>query len=244
MKKDAGAEYGTVRYWDAALAHWTHAVERQPNLALGAFKSFADSKRWKDAARFGLMLVEQSPMDSHSWLSVAPVLALASDEDAYRDFCSRMSKQFSQTENTQAAVHTCKVCLLLPTTLELAKLSAKPMTTSLEDGTTPRQLVGYRWGLKALLAYRDGDASLALDYVKKAEESNVDYYAQAQNLVIRALAENELGRLDDALKSQQEAAKVIAKLEENPANRSHRDVLMAQMLLRELQATSDKNATP
>ena len=244
LKKKAGAEYGSAEYWDAALAHWTHAVERDPDMALSAFNSFAEAKRWKDTARFGLMLVEQSPADSHSWLTAAPVLALAGDEGAYLNFCRRMSQQFSQTENTQAASHTCKVCLLLPATLELAKLSAKPMTTALEGGTTPSQLLGYRWGLKALLAYREGNANLALDYLKKAEESKVDEFAQAQNLVIQTLAEDKLGRSDDALKSQQMAAKAIAKLEENPATSHHRDLLIAQVLLREVQAAGEKRKEP
>ena len=191
-----------------------------------------------------LLVKDDKQTLSRSWLNVAPILELAGDKDAYRNFCSRMSKQFSETENTQDATHTCKVCLLLPATLDLAQLSAKPVTTSLEDGTPPSELLANRWGLNALLAYREGDANLALDCLKKAEESNVDDYAQAQNLVIQALAEQKLDRSDDALRSQQLAAKAIAKLEENPGSSGHRDLLIAQVLLREVQAASDKRKEP
>ena len=67
---------------------------------------------------------------------------------------------------------------------------------------------------------------------------------EAQNLVIQALAENKLGRSDDALRSQQLAAKAIAKLEENPGSSGHGDLLIAQVLLREVQAVSDNRKAP
>ena len=104
--------------------------------------------------------------------------------------------------------------------------------------------MAFRWGLKALLAYRDDDAKSALEYLQKAHESDASDFAQAQNLIIRSLAEQTLGNSDVARESQQQAAEVIARLEQDPHNRGNADLLIAQILMREFQAASDNKAAP
>lgn len=79
------AAYAATEQWDLAQADWMRAILQQPNLAQTAFERLKQAGRWSEAAKFGLMLVEQQPDDSLVWLGIAPVLVLAGDEADYTD---------------------------------------------------------------------------------------------------------------------------------------------------------------
>ena len=244
LRKNSDFEYGSPEYWEAAVAYWTEAVEKNSEVAATAYRSCVNAERWSDAVPFGTRLLETESATSVQWLNVATTVALAGDAAAHREFCTRMAHRFESAEGSSEATHVCKSSLLLPGSADLAKQFEKTIVDELEKGESPSGLLAFRWGLRGLLAFRDGDADQALEYLQKAEETNGTEFAKAQNLAIRALAEYKLGKLDESRASQMQAAKIIEQLKQEPANRSHADLLIAQILLREAQAASDSKVTP
>ena len=167
------------------------------------------------------------------WLGVITTIALTSDSELHRDYCEKMVKRFESAEGSSVATHICKSCLLLPGCEDIANRFEKPVAEELESGNTSRAFVAFRWGLRALLACRNGDAKLALEYLQKAEGIPATEMAKAQNLAIRALAQGKLGMRSESSESRALAEKIVEGLERDPVFNSHQDLLIARILLRE-----------
>lgn len=240
------AAYVATEQWDLAMADWTRAIQRQSDLAQSAFVRWKQAGRWSEAAKFGLMLVEQKPDDSLVWLGVAPVLVLAGDEADYPEFCRRMVRQFGEAPDFRNAENTCKACLLRPDTIDLARLSGNTLAKALDDGTSTAwsQFLIYRWGSRALLAYRSGDAASAVTYVTKSEELNPVEFAHAFNLAVRSLAQHQLGQQEEARSDLDQASQLVNRLQRFANNQGHQDLLIAQILLREAETKINGQAKP
>ncbi len=111
------------------------------------------------------------------------------------------------------------------------------------SGKTDPAFQTFRWGLRALLAYRGGDAQKALEYIQKGEEANGPVLAKAQNLLIQAMAQHHLGKHDKAKESFTAATKLIDMAEGVPSLRAHADLLMTRLMTTEYrQLAGDKEA--
>lgn len=224
--------HAASQHWEQSKADWLRAVQDQPNLALKAFDHFKQSERWSEASSFGLMLIEQDPKSSLTWLAAAPVVALA-DDTAYRDFCTRMVDSFAKSELPEVAERTCKACLLRSGAIELSRLPSSRFVTALDNGSAPEWLLPWAWSCRALLAYRSGDAASTVRYAQQSQAHEPNHYCNCQVLTILALAQIQLHEFDAARGNLDKASEVIAQLQTNEANRIAHDVLIAQLLLRE-----------
>ena len=70
-----------------------------------------------------------------TWLRAARLLVLARDVEGYRDHCREMLLQFAESEKVGDAGKSCKVCLLLPGTVEASELPLGALETALDEGT-------------------------------------------------------------------------------------------------------------
>ncbi|MFN7732930.1 MAG: protein kinase domain-containing protein [Pirellula sp.] len=237
------AAYIATEQWDLAKADWLAAIELQPNLLVQAFGSFGTAEQWELAAEFGKQMLQQQPdLTSVQWMSVPPVLVLAGDRQAYAEVCERMRQRFADSTFRFDEERTVKVCLLWPNVIDAHTLSARRFSDSLDNGTAGPLNRPWFWATRALLAYRQGDADLAVRHIAKSEEDNRYLFAHAMNLAVLALAQHELGRTDEARTALAEAAQLIGQQKEDPNIKGNHDLLIAEILFREAAATIGGNA--
>ncbi|MEK6249349.1 MAG: hypothetical protein N2C12_14295, partial [Planctomycetales bacterium] len=219
-------------------ADWLQTVATDPEIsAAERFQILNDFGDWSAASKVGWQIVEQSPGNTEAWLKLAPVLVLGGNEEAYRDFCSRMVKQFEGTDDVQIAERTCKACLLIPNSIELSQLPIATLASSLDqDGTSgPAE---WFWLARALAAYRNNDAESAVHYVQESEQLSPGEITHALNLSIRALALAEIGKPEESRREAAIASKIVKCRSERDYNLgNHHDLLMTKILLREVQAS-------
>ncbi len=228
-----------------AALFWTLRAESTQQQPVIEAVPINDAEDWAAAAEAGLRIVENTPDDTLSWLRVAPVVVLAEDETAYRDFCSRMAKQFAETDDVQTAERTCKACLLVPGAIDLDQLPHTTLAKSLDEGTAPIGIASWLWCARSLVAYRSGDAESALAYAQKSEELDPSQMAQALILSIRASAHHQLDQLEESRDDVKHASEIIDGLVKSDPNLGHHhDVLMAKILLEEAKALIDGEADP
>ncbi len=237
LKRRATAYVSTGK-WDLAKADWLRAVKAKPELTQAAFDIYCIAERWSEAAEFGLLLIEYNPNDAMPWLRVAPVLAVT-DDAAYREFCVSMANQFAGTKDPIQAERTCKAGLLRADSIDLDKLPVDTLASYLDTAAEPHWLRPYAWASRALLAYRRGDAESAVKYVDQSQQHEPNPLIHALNLIVRALALNQLGKSDEAGQAFKAAAEQVNRLEQNPQNKGNFDLLIAQILLREAEELND-----
>lgn len=233
LRKQVSAKVGSPEYWSAAESFWSAAVQRNPDLAQASAQFFAGAAQYQQAIPFARRACESSPENTRAWLFAATVAALANDDSAYEGICREMAKRYEATTEARVATHVCKSALLRPGLVELAAKFERPFVEELESGKTDPALQTFRWGLRALLAYRGGDAQKALEYLQKGEEVNGPQLAKAQNLVIQAMAQHHLGKHDKSKESLAAATKLIDMAEGIPSLRTDGDLLMTRLMIAE-----------
>lgn len=229
--------------WELAKADWLRVIAQQPDQTQRVCDEFKKVSRWKEAAEFGLKLVQQKPEDSLEWLRIAPILILAEDQTAYADFCGRMAEQFGDSQFAEDAERVVKGSLLRTGLIDLSKLPAGRFTSSLDNGTVPDWFPPWGWGTRAPRP-RSGDADSVLKYAAKSEEFNPAEVSHAFNLALVAAAQHQLQHPDEARKALEEALLVITRLKEDPGQRINHDLLIAEILFREAEAKINGSGEP
>jgi tetratricopeptide (TPR) repeat protein len=162
-----GEAHAELEHWDQAQADWRRAAQSSEGLLLESMHRFRLAEKWMQAAKVGMVYINQDRSDRIRWLRVVPSLVLAKDQTGYREFCQSMVKQFADTTDEATAESTCKACLLLPDAVDLSTLPLKAFADSLDDGTMQERLRPWAWAARALVAYRSGDSELASEYVQQ-----------------------------------------------------------------------------
>jgi len=224
--------YGGNHQWDLAEADWLHFQSRP------ASRFFREAGRWRQAAEFGLKLVDREPYRVQNWLDVAPVLVMVGDEAAYRDFCRRMVQEYVDTKDLEAAEAVCRACLLWPGAIDIDQLPRNTLVQSPQDGSLPDDVLSGAWSTRALVAYRSGDASSALRYLEESPESTSRSSVEVMSLAVRALAQQELGQLEEARSAADRAELIVRGLQQTTGN--EHEPLIPQILLREAQSLLDE----
>lgn len=230
-----GAAYVATEQWELARADWLRAIELQPDLLDQAFDAFRNAEQWSTAAEFGQKLAEQYPEVDIYWVRVAPIVVLSNDQKAYAAFCNWITQQPAET--APLADKAIKACLLRPGIADLAKLSDDALAAGLDNQTAPEWLVPYAWGTRALLAYRTGAADSATQYIAKSELLEPNDLVRSFNQAVLAMAHMELNHPDEAKAALAEASQIITRLTIDPSNKGHHDLLIAEILFREAEAT-------
>ncbi len=123
----------------------------------------------------------------------------------------------------------------MPDSVDVSKLPTAAFVDELEKGKAPREYSAFRWGLRALLAYRGGNMEAAMASIEKAKEFPMTNLAAAQDAAIRALIEKRIGHAEAALDAENKAVKLVDELQQDEASKSNRDLWIARVLLREAQ---------
>ncbi len=158
--------------------------------------------RWKDCAENNLQLTLIDPARRTSWSCTASPLLLANNHDEYRRLCQAMVEQFRNTSEADVADTVCKVSLLLPDTIPLSEL---PIETLRRGTNDPNWDFFHDWfnACSALIAYREGTFEAAIESTERLDA--LDSYAGTLAILVRAMAEERLGRHNDAVRSLAQA---------------------------------------
>jgi hypothetical protein len=222
--------------WELASSDWRRVVALQPSLMRSAFDEFQKAGRWNEAAEFGQQLVRQQPEEAEVWLHIAPVLVLADDQHAYSDLCARMMGQFADSTDMVATERFVKACLLRPNTIDLAKLPVHVFSKMLDDRTAPDWFLPWGWTTRALWAYRNGNAGLAVKSASASETNQLNALTHAENLAVLAMAHHQLQHSAEAQRALDEAAQFLPRLQADEGLKGQHDLLIAQILFREAEA--------
>jgi tetratricopeptide (TPR) repeat protein len=243
LAQRASAYVATER-WDLATADWLRVARQQPDLAQSAYDRYIRAERWKDASRLGLVLIEQVPVDSLTWLRIAPVLVLAGDDGDYAAFCRRYVQRFAETQLSYDPERVVKACLLLPKVIDVAELPVGQFAKSLDEENGPEWYPAWAWGTRALLAYRSGDPDSALKFAARSEELKPLDFAHTLNLAVRAMAQHQLEHPEEARRALDEASQLINRLQSDDKVKGDHDLLIAQILFHEAEALINGQAKP
>ncbi|TWU08505.1 serine/threonine-protein kinase [Stieleria varia] len=190
-----GRQWATER-----LAKLSAAIQQSPDSA-PAYVARADIfkrlGKW-DLSASDLLRAKEIRPHSHSlWTLAADSLIMAGDERGYQQLCQEMVERFQGTDAPPVADGLIKTCLLRPNSVEVTSLPIDLVRDHTPDHQT------HYWEMYvaccALHSYRSGDAQAAIGWTEKLGEMTGD--AAKVALVVRAMAEHELGETEKARKT-------------------------------------------
>jgi WD40 repeat protein/tRNA A-37 threonylcarbamoyl transferase component Bud32/tetratricopeptide (TPR) repeat protein len=228
-----------------AIIDLTKLIKDKPNdcqLLAERGRNYVSLQQWKEAVADYRQVVEQCPQDALNWLRAATLLAKVEDIERYQDLCNRMLAKFGESQEVGDADLCCKACLLLPETIPLSRIPLKPIEETLDKPTDSDSYFN-AWGYitRAWAAHRTGQPEQVVNWLGKASESpgyamTEDARLEAFALPLLAMAEHQLGNLDEARSALDRANSLIKA---NLARMTHTDTsnwhdwLIAEILLGE-----------
>ena len=226
-----------VQQREPAQADWSRAIALDPNQLQRAFRAYSKAEQLPDQWEIGQQYIDAKPHTATRWREVASILVLAGEAERYAAFCDRAIGQFTDTAKAVVSARITTSTLLLPDAINLDKLPTQPFVDSLENGTVPESQQPWFWTIRALLAYRTGDAEAAIKYATRSEEHGPADVLSARTLSVIALAQHQQGNTDEATTALQEATQLLEKIQQNPAGGYRTDLQIAKILHREAKAT-------
>jgi tetratricopeptide (TPR) repeat protein len=197
---------------EGKLAALTKKIEKNPINSEGYVARadwYACRGMWRESASDLLRAVALNPRERNLWVRAGGTLILADDARAHRELCERMVVQFNSMITDAEAESTCKMCLLLPQSIDASRLPIKPLEDWLDRNKSDTSW-GWGYATCALASYRAGDARQAAIWaVKSRESSPASDPAKALALDILSLAQHQMNQVDDARKSLADATRLI-----------------------------------
>ena len=172
------------------------------------------------------------------WLKIAPLLVIgerqgvtAGEQPGYAEFRERIVEKFDDATDITVVEKVCKACLLQPDSINVARWQGEALAAALDQGAVPKDFLPWGWGTRALLAYRSGNADLAVEYANKSEEYDPAVLAHAINLSVIAMAQHQRGDAESAKRALDELSQLVDRDESRLSN--YHDLLIAHILFEE-----------
>jgi WD40 repeat protein len=145
---------------------------------------------WGNIAAEALDRVRAESRTSRDGLYSAVYTLLNGDIEGYRETCRIMMREFGTSGTHEDLERTAKVCLLRDFMRADATRLAESVGAGLDSGTLPAPFAPWGFAVRALAALRNGRAEDALRWAERGG---------AYEMIVRAMAENALGRRETAL---------------------------------------------
>jgi tetratricopeptide (TPR) repeat protein len=192
--------------------------------------------------------IELKPDEHYLWFSTLPLMAWSGDE-SYATLREAMLKRFGETPDPSTAERTAKVCALGSVPPDVAR----SILTLTERAIPGEAMLGFRsWfrAAHALSYYRNGKYTEAIEQAQLSRDTEGTTYGYAgiMSRLIQALAQNKLGKPDEARKLLEDAEGLLARItpdiEQTHPDGNFHDLLICLSLKREAIAALRPNAPP
>ena len=176
------------------------------------------------------------------WVQVPPVAVLAEQDTIYPAVYRSILELFRKAPTPENFDRAFKACLLKPGAIDMTELPLDLLSMTLDEGKVPDHVQPWIWSTRALLAYRTGDAELAVKNVNQSEGFAPGDQCRALSLAVLAMAQHDLKHPEKARTALNEARQLLTKLQAN--NRHNHDTLIAEILLHEAEAKMNGKEQP
>jgi serine/threonine protein kinase/tetratricopeptide (TPR) repeat protein len=193
---------------------------------------------WQEARLDAVKTIELRPEDHESYHTLAPILAVEGEIDAYQTLCRRIADKFGYTDDILVADRMAKDCLILPIPgldlVKVGRLANIPVTQG--DGYDS---VPYFQACKAMAEYRQGNFVEAAEWANRSLKSTYPYSAAEAGAVL-AMARFRLGQTEEARAALAKASALaetrFPKLESHNIGGEWRDWIIAHCWINEARA--------
>lgn len=220
----------------------TTPFESVPTAPSRTIEEWAALGEWAEAARSSALKLVSNPRYRVEMSRLAALQLLAGDVENYRHTCQHGLTNFSGKLLTDEAESLTKTCLMGNSKVELSRLPIKQLRDAIDD---PQQASdrSYWIAVCSLAAYRAGELEQVLS--DSQQQTTLSGSTGGMLLLVRAMAEEKLGRHEQALQSMGEAARVFPQQLPGlgttnytgslpvPDSVIHHDWLIAEVLRRE-----------
>jgi tetratricopeptide (TPR) repeat protein len=203
---------------------------------------------WQEAEADFSKLIELEPDNHEYYFALAPLLVQLGDLEAYHRLCEQMRKRFGATTNdSTVAQRIGKVCLLLPSSSDLATAGRlADLAANLGQGQINEPWCQFT---KGLAEYRRGHHGRAVEWMQKvlSIEGQMPHRLRrdAESCVILAMAKQQLGQGDQAREALARAVAIAQKevptLQIADLTGGWVDWLIAHILMREAKALIEES---
>jgi WD40 repeat protein/tetratricopeptide (TPR) repeat protein len=188
--------------------------------------------RWKEAAEAYARAIELNPTDHWSWFESSPLHYEIGGLDDYRRHCREMLRRFEKITTDGMDERTAKACLVVSGAVDDLTVPIRLAESAItrDAGNPWHQLT------KGMADYRTGRFESAVAWLKKSMENQYDPYGVALSQLFLAMAQHQLGRVDEARMALSGAIKIVERqqpLEGGPHDSNHVDALFARFARRE-----------
>ena len=173
---------------------WADVAAQAAADPLGQGRAHAARREWAQAADGYARALKHGPTESGEfWFEYAALSLLAGDRPAYDGTCSRMIELCGKPGGPRS-YHVARACTLAPDAVADASLPGRLAEKELEGAA--REF----WSLteQGALAYRAGRFQQAVPFFEQSLRANAKPGAAVLNSLWLALAEQRLGKADDA----------------------------------------------
>ena len=207
-----GIAYATLHQFEKARADFSKAIELDPNESLawgGRVAICLNLDQWDRAAADVANWREVSPGNPWPWHLTATMHLYRGDVAGYRRACRGMLKRFGGTEQADVAECVVKTCALAPDAVSEFQSVVRLSDLAVDKHGSDR----CKLMAKGLVEYRAGRAADALTWLKRIplKTDGVDWDWYATGFALIALAENRVGRHEEAQAALSRARAIVAK---------------------------------
>jgi len=232
---------------EVALARWNQEIHAAPTADKYRARAvlLTRLRQWSQAVPDFLSEVPLRAREAArvSWMRAGLCHLMAGDEAGYRQHCALLLKEYQNSTNLDERETLVKLGLLLPGALPVSDLPIDGLHQSLKTYMPTYRSHPWAAAMCGLAALRAGDTPKALEWIDKVESPPPPLVSHI--LLIRALAEEERGHHEAAVKALTAAEALIpAELElagsplgpgEEPLSEKavDQDALLSELLRRE-----------
>jgi len=156
----------------------------------------ASRGKWAEALPDAFRVLEYRPAEANTYHTLAPLLVVTTNLDAYRSLCPKIVDRFRGVTDPSSADKMAKDCLILPASGADLRSVAAMVDTAVTAGKGMNVYPLFQC-CKALAEYRQGHWSEAISLATKAAQESWPY-SHGESLAVRAMSEYRLNQVADA----------------------------------------------
>src|SRR6266542_1787445 len=197
--------------------------------------------QWPAAITNLQRVIELLPADHDAYHSLAPLLALSGDQEAYRRLCGRMLRQFAGSSDPAIAERMAKDCLILPPSAADLETLGKMADTAVAAGPGHKSWNYFQF-VKGLAEFRQGHFASAKEWLEKVAAHEGDPNRTVAAHMVLAMAQHQLKQNDEARATLAKGRKIADAKVTRVDGPQWNDQMTARLLMREAKTLIEGNS--